>query len=637
MEAAVNFEAPNVVPPSGMDVDSFVRDLDQARPVQVWGVQGCIVRAAPDLGENVLRFILATEGIKRDGNSVALHPEAWIYDDFWKHPAMLWAHDYGSEQRTPLPQIGEWLDVRNEKYDGGWWMVGEGRLASWELPKILWQTHAPKELGGDGMRAAVSIGWTPEKSEPISGGGRHMTLNRLNEASMVPMGADADAVQRMIRSGAIPEHLGRDVLEQSRGRAYVLDWREPVEETRTEKTDDADPTGNTRTDTSDKTEPAAEPDSTRSAPATEQRSDDDPEVCIVGRGDERHAPFTLPTGERSIAFVLECRDGSDTDENHVRSIATKCRSALAERQRPDLGDGWRAIPVVAGRSLVLHGPADAEPEHYRAIREALTSSLEAGKQPVLSTGWRLMPASRAATADEARSGRSEALDTGHAMLWGLVNEMRDPLHRLYWAVDTIFWRDEIDGSDVASDETAAKHAARDLALLQNLCEMSQRVASEMADIFTPDPTGDATIPTESEVGDGSETRKFDVTRLIGELDEDAKRLREEGLGSVSPPTDTRAGVPANTAPPEGARRSPLQNTLDDIGRSSADLRENGLGGETRKDDTTTNKEPPKDSARATVGRRRQWWYYRSHGGLISAVTARGGRRRNASYAPQTRV
>lgn len=609
MEAAATFEAPNVVPPSGMDIDSLVRDLDQSRHVPVWGVHGCVVRAVPDQGERVLRFILATEGVKRDGNSVALNPEAWDYTDFWKHPAMLWCHDYGSDERPALPQIGEWLDVRNVKENGQWMMVGEGRLASWELPKILWQTHAPKELGGDGMRAAVSIGWTPLASEPIPGGGRHMTRNALNEASLVSMGADADAVQRMVRSGVLPADLARDVIEMSRGRAYVLDWREPVEETRTEKTGDNPDAGQTRADgeKNDGTqETRASSDAGSDEPPKENRADapptdagGDPEVCIVGRGDERSEPFTLPTGERSIAFVLECRDGSDADEAHVRSIATKCRSALAERKPPDLGEGWRAIPVVAGRSLVLHGPADAEPEHYRTIREALTSSLEAGKQPVLSTGWRLMPATRAAAAVETRSARSEFIDVGYALLWGLIGEMRDPLHRLYWAVDTIFWNDEIDPDDVASPETASKHAGRDLALIQNLCEMTQRVAAEMADAFTPDPDGEASIPSEAEVGDGAETRKPDLKRLLGEINADVERIRAQGLGDSKP--EARSTDGENTPPAEPERRaSRFKDALADLERSTADLRENGLGGETRKAESDTKNDPPKDSMRARL-------------------------------------
>lgn len=222
------------------------RDIADRLRVMVWRPQSCTVRAIPDSGERMLRFVLCTPGVKRDGHSVATEPEAWELGHFRARPVMLWSHSYGDLEHPPLPQIGEWPNVEFERAGDGWRMIGDARFASWDLPEVLYRMYLPREHGGDGLRGGTSIGWSPLEATPNESGGLHMTRNELHEVSLVNVGADPQALQRAIQSGRIPErlvaHLAANRLtEAARGRgAYLLDGRDVIE-VRGEASPEAEP------------------------------------------------------------------------------------------------------------------------------------------------------------------------------------------------------------------------------------------------------------------------------------------------------------------------------------------------------------------------------------------------------------
>lgn len=387
------------------------RDLAGQKRVSLWRPQPQVVavRAMPDLGPRILRFVLATPGVKRDGHSVDCSPEAWKLDAAKQRCPMLWSHGYGDAKSPPLPQIGEWPSIEFEKDNGEWRMVGDADFASWDLPEILFRMYLPKDKGGDGMRGATSIGWTPLEAVPNDFGGYHMTLNELNEASLVAMGADPNALQimqRAISSGSIPEKYVDHLLTANRlvraaeGKAYLLDFREKIEVR------------------SAVTEPST-------AAATE------PEVRILDTADDT---LTFDNVKGIVAIVLQHRGGKPEAKAAQRQLQL-CRQAITERKAPVLDAQWRATAVVAGRPMKLDVPAGEEARREQVVRE-LTEALEKGDSPVLPSGWNLRSASF------TRSDRSDALDVLTAQLWAFFHSAEDNVRRICWQADTVFWEDE---------------------------------------------------------------------------------------------------------------------------------------------------------------------------------------------------
>lgn len=384
------------------------RDLAGQKRVSLWRPQPQVVavRAMPDMGPRILRFVLATPGVKRDGHSVDCSPEAWRLPE--RCPA-LWSHGYGDTKSPPLPQIGEWPSIQFEKDNGDWRIVGDLDFASWDLPEILFRMHLPKDKGGDGMRGATSIGWTPLEAVPNDFGGYHMTLNELNEASLVAMGADPSALQimqRAISSGSIPEKYVDHLLTANRlvraaeGKAYLLDFRERIE-VRSEP------------------EPAKDP-----APAA-------PEVRILDTQDDA-VSFEKVAG--GVGIVLQHRGGKPDAKAAQRQLQL-CRQAITERKAPVLDPQWRATPVVVGRPMTLTNDGSSKVDRDQVLR-AVTESLEKGTAVVLPSGWNLRSASF------TRSDRSDALDVLTAQLWAFFHGAEDNIRRICWQADNVFYEDE---------------------------------------------------------------------------------------------------------------------------------------------------------------------------------------------------
>ena len=179
----------------------------------------------------VLRFVLFSEGVKRDGSEVMV--DGLDLTNIQRNPRVVWAHQYD------IPPIGNW--VRFEKS-----VHPTLRHADGSRIKVLFADAAPLRTT-DGTEhldfarmvfsmyenhdlAAVSGGWNPLPGgmEPITHGdggwaGFRFTKSDVLEGSFVPIPADPDALQHAISRGVIPpKYIERFVANRMPGAVYVL-------------------------------------------------------------------------------------------------------------------------------------------------------------------------------------------------------------------------------------------------------------------------------------------------------------------------------------------------------------------------------------------------------------------------------
>ena len=150
-------EDSNLVKPCG----DLARDLEEHNRVLLRRGTTCSeVRAVGAPEDREMVFVASTGGIKRDGNKVDC--SGFMFDNFEKNPVMLWAHDYGSEGRPPLPPIGHWVEWAVEGSGDESRLIMRGKFAEHEFADTIHKLYAAGSL------RAVSIGWTPLEYEPIT-------------------------------------------------------------------------------------------------------------------------------------------------------------------------------------------------------------------------------------------------------------------------------------------------------------------------------------------------------------------------------------------------------------------------------------------------------------------------------------
>jgi len=143
---------------------------------------------APDMGDGVVQFIAATEGIKRDGNM--LLNSGWKFDNFAKNPVFLFQHDY-----SQLP-IGKHLAWQVDSDGGKPVLRIWSRFVSADIYPFAERVRMMYEKG---FLRAVSIGWIPLKYSAVKNEediqtGWLFEENELLEVSAVSVPADPDAI-----------------------------------------------------------------------------------------------------------------------------------------------------------------------------------------------------------------------------------------------------------------------------------------------------------------------------------------------------------------------------------------------------------------------------------------------------------
>lgn len=193
------------------------------------------IRAVGDPADRTLRFVMSTEGVKRDGNLV--RNDGWInLKEFIRdNPALLWCH-----RDRDLP-LGHWTNVFTDNVRTDWYegtaLVGDAQFATreeYELADTVYRLYLGKHM------RAVSIRWVPAEDgyRPLEDDkgrqiGWDFYRNELIECSAVPVPADPQALIMATQRGLISgEQLEKFVAwsdcEAPERDVYVLDSRERV-------------------------------------------------------------------------------------------------------------------------------------------------------------------------------------------------------------------------------------------------------------------------------------------------------------------------------------------------------------------------------------------------------------------------
>ena len=124
----------------------------------------------------------STSSVDREGDIVV--PTGMRRDDLRNIP-LLWGHDHSS---LPIGAVTQ-LDVDERSIRAGWRWLTDDPFA-----------QRVRNAFEQGIVRASSIGFLPHKAEPIKGGrGLRFTDWTLLELSLVPVGANADAVRQFKR------------------------------------------------------------------------------------------------------------------------------------------------------------------------------------------------------------------------------------------------------------------------------------------------------------------------------------------------------------------------------------------------------------------------------------------------------
>ncbi|MBY0274727.1 HK97 family phage prohead protease [Candidatus Binatia bacterium] len=231
----------------GIDKNSgnLQRDLGDQRRVMLIRGEPQRVRTL-NAKERVLRFIVCTEGVKRDGHKVRIgdlnkgDTYGFDFTNFAKNPVALWTHDYGAEGRPPLMPVGAWRNWVVEVENGKRQLVADLKFASHQMASDLYQLYLPEEEGGDGCGHACSIGWVPltwEEMRSANGAyiGHDFLTGEMLEISPCGIPADPDATLKKLSRAMNAGRVSRETVERLadwgmlpkklRGYAYVLDHR----------------------------------------------------------------------------------------------------------------------------------------------------------------------------------------------------------------------------------------------------------------------------------------------------------------------------------------------------------------------------------------------------------------------------
>jgi len=145
-------------------------------------------KKAIDLEKKSIRFLMSTDAKDREGEVIT--KDGWILPKTGKCP-MIDSHEWGNA-RNAFAAVTVWQD------DEGLW--GEANFASTQLGKDMFTLYSEEVLN------QVSVGFLPYRAEYREVDGKqvyHILEKELFELSAVLIGANQDAVKKMMEDGKI--------------------------------------------------------------------------------------------------------------------------------------------------------------------------------------------------------------------------------------------------------------------------------------------------------------------------------------------------------------------------------------------------------------------------------------------------
>jgi hypothetical protein len=177
---------------------------------------GGVVHAA-ETDSAVTWFVVSTEQIDRDGDTVSCHPDAWELDNYATNP--VWIYDHGESDSRPIglcrsPETGELL-MRFETVEGS------RRV----LAGVYWDSgpwgQEIKGLVDRGLLRTASIGFLPKDGRPISRrpglpskqrkDAWDITRLEILELTITPTPSNTDALRLAISRGELSPVVTKSV------------------------------------------------------------------------------------------------------------------------------------------------------------------------------------------------------------------------------------------------------------------------------------------------------------------------------------------------------------------------------------------------------------------------------------------
>lgn len=144
------------------------------------GIVSREIVSGPDAQGTPLRFVASTEGLARDGLTIA--SDAWDLENYRANPVVLWAHDYSGDR----PPIG-----RAERV----WVEDGKLMADLMFDQEDEFARAVEAKYRSGFLHSVSVGWDTKAMEPGDAQSRgRVTRADLLDISAVPVPGDPAAL-----------------------------------------------------------------------------------------------------------------------------------------------------------------------------------------------------------------------------------------------------------------------------------------------------------------------------------------------------------------------------------------------------------------------------------------------------------
>jgi len=344
------------------DAESLYRACKKGEPAKarIVSLHGARIVDRTPTGP-VLRFVLFSGGVKRDGNDIEVN--GLDLAGIKSNPRVMWAHNYD------VPPVGNWVNFETAydkalKRDVLFADAAPLRTTDGtdhlQFSRMLFNMYENHDMD------AVSGGWCPIEVEQLTDKNGRFTgfkfvRSDVLEGSFVPIPADPDALQRAIQTGRIPEkYVERFVSRKDGERVYTV--RDMPEE---EKPEETETTTETPVDAPSEAVNAGPPD--EAEPPAEEAHEEPAEGVM----DELIEPQT-PIEAIETPQGLQVRE-----DTFARPYSVKKDHAECPTSKP-----WAVVKDSDGSVVACHESEEKAKKQIAAINMNENASVTNATEPV---------------------------------------------------------------------------------------------------------------------------------------------------------------------------------------------------------------------------------------------------------------